>query len=110
MAFGRSKFSLCVAAATLLVLSLASMPQALAQDPTSPPPNILPPPPPPIPPPRIEVPRIPKMDEIPTSPRAALPRQKSFDRRVQECIAEGAAAGLNPNERAAYSRACVNSR
>jgi hypothetical protein len=110
MKYGRSKFWLGVAAAALLILSLAGAPPALAQDPTSPPPNILPPPPPPIPPPRIEVPRIPKMDEIPTSPRAALPRQKSFDRRVQECIAEGAAAGLNPNERAAYSRACVNSR
>ena len=110
MAFGRSQFSLAVAAAALLILSLASVPPAMAQDPTSPPPNLLPPPPPPPPPPRIEVPRIPKMDEIPTSPRAALPRQKSFDRRIQDCIAEGAAAGLNPNERAAYSRACANSR
>jgi hypothetical protein len=92
-----------------IAIGLSGGATALAQDPTAPPPNILPPPPPPPPPPRIEVPRIPKMDEIPTSPRAAVPRQKSFNRRVQECIEEGAAAGLGPNERAAYSRSCANS-
>jgi hypothetical protein len=100
-----------VAAAVILSnVCLAGMPVAHAQDPTSPPPNILPPPPPAPPPPRIEVPRVPKMDEIPRSPRAALPRRGSFDARVQRCIEEGAAAGLGPNERAAYSRACVNSQ
>ena len=110
MAYGRSVFSLGLIAAAALALSLASASPALAQDPTSPPPNLLPPPHPPPTPPLAEIPKIPKMGEIPTSPRAALPRQKSFNRQVQECIEEGAAAGLGPNERAAYSRSCVNSR
>jgi|UPI0004B5F1F3 hypothetical protein len=82
---------------------------AQAQDLSSPPPVILPPaPPPPPPPPRIEVPRVPQMDEIPPPPRAALPRRSSFKQRISRCIDEGAAMGLGPNERAAYSRACAN--
>jgi hypothetical protein len=83
---------------------------ALAQDPTAPLPNILPPPPPPPPPPSLAIPKIPKMDEIPTQQLAPRARRKSFDMQVQDCIHEGAAAGLDPNERAAYTRACVNSR
>lgn len=91
-----------------IAMCLTASPAALAQDPTVPLPNILPPPPPPPPPPRIEVPKIPKMDEIPTSPRAALPRRKSFDARVRDCIDEGGIGGWGPNDRAAYTRGCVN--
>jgi hypothetical protein len=89
---------------------LAVASPAAAQDPNMIPvnPNLFAVPPPPPPPPKIEVPRIPKMDEIPTSPKAALPRRKSFGDRISRCIDEGAAMGLGPNERAAYSRACAN--
>jgi len=84
---------------------------AFAQDPTAPLPNHLPPPMPPPPPPSLAIPKIPKMGETPTSHlNAPLVRQKSFKRRVQECLDEGFAAGLGPNERAAYSAACANSR
>jgi len=79
---------------------------ALAQDPTAPLPNM----PPPPPPPSLAIPKVPKLDEIPTSQLAPFARRKSFDVQVQDCIQEGAAAGLGPNERAAYTRACVNSR
>ena len=101
-----------VSAAVMLsiVVILAGVPVALAQDPSVPNPNLLPPPPPPPPPPKIEVPRVPKMDEIPTSPRAPLQRRGSFGDRMRGCIEEGAAMGLGPNERAAYSRACANAR
>jgi hypothetical protein len=92
----------------LMTVSLSGMHAVHAQDPTAPPPNILPPPPPPPPPPRIEVPRVPQMDELPNSPKAALPRRKSFSRRVERCLEEGAAMGLGPNRRAAYARACAN--
>ena len=81
---------------------------ALAQDFSSPTPNLLPPPPPPPPPPKLEIPKIPKLGEIPDSPKAALPQRGSFNDRVIRCIEEGSAAGLGPNERSAYSRACAN--
>jgi hypothetical protein len=71
-------------------------------------PNLFAPPPPPIPPPRIEVPKVPQMDAVPAAPRVSQPRRASFDKRVRRCMEEAAAAGLGPNERAAYSRACAN--
>lgn len=92
-----------LALATTLATPIVS---ARAQDMLSPPPQILPPPPPAPPPPRIEVPRVPQMDETPTTPKAALQRRKFFDKRVTDCIHEG--GGLSPNERAAYTRACAN--
>ena len=107
MAHRRRVFLRLLAASILL--SLAST-QPFAQDPTAPLPNFLPPPPPPPPPPSLAIPKVPKLDEIPTSQLAPLARRKSFDTQVQDCIQEGAAAGLGPNERAAYTRACVNSR
>jgi hypothetical protein len=62
--------------------------------------------PPPLPPPKIEVPVVPKMDEL---PRQAQPSPRpSFSDRITTCLQEGAAAGLGPNDRAAYSRACAN--
>ena len=66
------------------------------------------PPPPPIPPPKIEVPALPKIDTMPPPPRAALPSRGSFGDRITNCLHDGAAAGLNSGDRAAYSRACAN--
>lgn len=75
------------------------------QGPTAPP---IPQPPPP-PPPKIEVPPVPKMDAPPTPPRAQKQSsRRSYGDRVANCLADGAAAGLGPNERADYSRACAN--
>jgi hypothetical protein len=95
---------------TIVAVCLAVASPAVAQDHYAIPinPNLFAPPPPPPPPPKIEVPKIPKMGEIPTSPKAALPRRGAFGDRISRCIDEGAAMGLGPNERAAYSRACAN--
>jgi hypothetical protein len=68
-----------------------------------------PPPPSPPPPPRIEVPVVPQMDAPPSQPTVQpLQRGGSFSDRINNCLDEGAAAGLGPNERAAYSRSCAN--
>jgi len=70
--------------------------------------NLLVPQPPPPPPPKIEVPAVPQLGEVPRPnyvPKTAPP---SFGDRVTRCLHEGAAAGLGPNERAAYSRSCAN--
>ncbi len=66
------------------------------------------PPPPPIPPPKIEVPVVPQFDAPPQQNLKPLSRRKPYDERIVRCLDEAAAAGLKPNERAAYSRACVN--
>ena len=63
--------------------------------------------PPPLPPPKIEVPVIPKMDALPSYNYVPAPRP-SFSDRVTTCLEEGAAAGLGPGDREAYSRACAN--
>lgn len=63
--------------------------------------------PPPPPPPKIEVPVVPKMDDLPRSSYVS-PSRGSFSDRISTCLQDGAAAGLGPNERAAYSRACAN--
>ena len=76
------------------------------------PPNgsqINPPSPPPLPGPKITVPVVPKLDELP-SRNYVTPARPSFSDRVTTCLEEGAAAGLGPSDRAAYSRACANSR
>lgn len=67
-----------------------------------------PPPPPAPPPPKIEVPAVPQMDAPPSQPRVQESPRGSFGDRIRRCLEEGAAAGLGPNERAAYSRACAN--
>ncbi len=95
--------------AAIIVCLAIAMP-ASAQDPMFPQPNLLPPPPPPIPPPKIDIPKIPKMGEIASPPGVKLPPRGSFSDRVSRCIDEGAAWGLGPNDRAAYSRACANTR
>ena len=77
------------------------------------------------PPPRIEVPAVPQMNSPPpfalqntrpgivtqdTPPKQVLKRNRrpSFSDRVARCLDDGAAWGLNPNQRAAYSRSCAN--
>lgn len=70
-------------------------------------PPYLPPPPAPPPPPKIDVPAIPKMDELPKRSYAPVAPQKSFGERVTKCLDDAAASGLGPNERATYSRNCA---
>jgi hypothetical protein len=67
-----------------------------------------PPLPPPPPPPKIEVPVVPQMDAPPSPPRVEGLQRGSFGDRIRRCLDEGAAAGLGPSERSAYSRACAN--
>jgi hypothetical protein len=66
-----------------------------------------PPPPAPPPPPRIAVPAIPQMDAPPSQPYVSVAPSTSFGDRIGTCLDEGAAAGLGPNARAAYSRSCA---
>jgi hypothetical protein len=68
-----------------------------------------PPPPPPPPSPKIEVPVVPRMD-APLRQDYLPPPRPSFSDRVARCLDEGAAAGLGPADRAAYSRICANDR
>ena len=80
---------------------------------------------PPAPPPPIVVPTVPQMNSPPpfalqnttpgvvtqdTPPKPVLKRDRrpSFSDRVARCLDDGAAWGLNPNQRAAYSRQCAN--
>jgi hypothetical protein len=65
-----------------------------------------PPPPPALPPPKIEAPVVPKLD-APLS-YDYRPARPSFSDRIARCLDEGAAAGLRPGRRAAYSRSCAN--
>jgi hypothetical protein len=74
------------------------------------------------PPPRVDVPVVPRLDEVPHArgvpvvpklddmPRAQHSGRSrpSFGDRVTRCLQDGAAAGLGPGDRAAYSRACAN--
>jgi hypothetical protein len=64
--------------------------------------------PPPPPPPKIEVPVIPKMGESLPVPQVQGLRRGSFGEHISKCLEDGAAAGLGPNKRSAYSRACAN--
>ncbi|MBR2118525.1 MAG: hypothetical protein V4458_00485 [Pseudomonadota bacterium] len=81
--------------------------------------------PPAPPPPPIVVPTVPQMNSPPpfalqnttpgvvtqdTPPKPVLKRDRrpSFSDRVARCLDDGAAWGLNPNQRAAYSRQCAN--
>ncbi len=67
-----------------------------------------PPPPPPLPPPKIEVPVVPKMDAPPAQPTIQPSPRGNFSDRINNCLDEGAAAGLGPGDRAAYSRSCAH--
>ncbi len=66
------------------------------------------PPPPAPPPPKIEVPVVPKMGDLPSQSYVPKTAPPSFGDRITTCLQDGAAAGLSPNERAAYSRSCAN--
>jgi hypothetical protein len=66
-----------------------------------------PPPPAPPPPPKIEVPAIPQLD-APIRQSYQLAPRPSFSDRINTCLDEGAASGLGPNARAAFSRTCAN--
>ena len=66
-----------------------------------------PPLPPPPPPPKIEVPVVPQMDALPRRDYLPAPRP-SFGDRITTCLSDGAAAGLGPSEREAYSRNCAS--
>jgi Rieske Fe-S protein len=95
--------------ASLVIAVVASTGNALAQ--IIPPggSQFNPPLPQPLPGPKIEVPVVPKMDELPS--RNYLPAQRpSFSDRITTCLEEGAAGGLGPGDREAYSRSCANSR
>lgn len=94
--------------ALLIICALAAAAPGLAQAQIPPGASPLSPPPLPAPPPpKIEVPVVPQMDAAPQRPSAQVGR-KSFHDRVVDCLDEGAAAGLGPNQRATYSRACAN--
>jgi hypothetical protein len=67
--------------------------------------NPLPPAPPP--PPKIEAPVVPQLDAPMQQTYTSTPRP-SFSDRINTCLDEGAAAGLGPNERSAFSRSCAN--
>lgn len=77
------------------------------------------------PPPAITVPTVPQMNSPPpfslqnttpgyvtqdTPPKQVLKhdRRPSFSDRVARCLDDGASWGMNPNQRAAYSRSCAN--
>ena len=121
--------TLCVMAMLLLVISAMTTPAGaqlyppggVGAQPVIPYPSA----PPAPPPPRIEVPAVPQMNSPPPfalqntkpgvvrqdkPPKQVLkPEQRpSFSDRVARCLEEGAALGLGPNRRAAYSRACAN--
>jgi hypothetical protein len=67
-----------------------------------------PPPPAPPPPPSMAVPVVPKFDAPPQQRSVGSTRHRSFGDRITDCLQDGAAAGLNAGERAAYSRSCAN--
>src|SRR3982074_2857609 len=67
-----------------------------------------PPPLPPPPPPKIEVPVVPQMDAPPSQSTVLPSDRSSFGAQINNCLGEGAAAGLGPGERSAYSRSCAN--
>jgi hypothetical protein len=101
----RSIVTLCLGAvvAALVVVNTAQaqmLPPGASQ--------FSPPPLPPPPPPKIEVPVVPQMDAPPSQPTVAPSERGSFGDRINTCLDQGAASGLGPNERAAYSRACAN--
>jgi hypothetical protein len=66
-----------------------------------------PPPPAPPPPPKITAPVVPQMD-APVSHNYAPEPRPSFSDKITGCLDQGAASGLGPNDRAAYSRTCAN--
>jgi hypothetical protein len=95
--------------ACAILAALAACDAAFAQAPVVPPGGSLfnPPVPPPPPPPKMDVPVVPKVDE-PQHQDYLPPPRPSFGDRIGRCLDEGAASGLDPSDRAAYSRSCAN--
>jgi hypothetical protein len=100
----RISISICA-----VTLALLAAPAAYAQFQNSLPggSRFNPPPLLPLPQPKIEAPVVPKLDALPSYDYRPAPRP-SFSDRVAHCLDEGAAAGLGPSARAAYSRSCSN--
>ncbi len=69
----------------------------------------LPPPPPSPPPPKIEVPKVPQMDEVPRQNYRPPPRA-SFGDRVTKCLDDASALGLGASDREVYARSCANGK
>lgn len=99
-----SRTILALAAAAALISAVPSRAQIIGVPGN---PALTVPLPPAPPPPRIEVPVVPKLGDLPRQQNAPLPRG-SFSDRMTNCLQDGAAAGLGPNDRATYSRACAN--
>ena len=57
--------------------------------------------------PKITIPVVPKMDELPNRNYVPTSPRPSFGERTSRCLDAGAAAGLGPNQRAAFSRSCA---
>jgi len=64
--------------------------------------------PPPLPEPKIAPPVVPKMDAPLQQNYSPLSTRPSFSDRITGCLQTGAAAGLGPSDREAYSRSCAN--
>jgi hypothetical protein len=45
--------------------------------------------------------------QLPSLPSPRASTRRSFGDRIRDCLDEGAAAGLDPAERSAYSRSCA---
>ena len=101
----KSSIAACLSAAMLVGLSTASA-QVMIPPGASP---FSPPPQPPLPGPKIQVPVVPKLDELSSYNYLPTPRP-SFSDKITTCLQEGAAAGLGSGDREAYSRSCANSR
>ncbi len=65
-------------------------------------------PPPPALTPNVPVPVTPMFGPRPQQNYVPSSPPPSFSDRVVGCLQQGAAAGLGPNQRAAYSGACAN--
>jgi hypothetical protein len=96
--------ALCITMASPLVMHDVAQAQILPPGAS----QFSPPPPPPLPPPPIEVPVVPQMDAPPSQPAVQPSGRGSFSDRINTCLDQGAASGLGPNERAAYSRSCAD--
>jgi hypothetical protein len=99
-----SSIVICVVVAYLVGGAVASAQQMIPPGAS----RFDPPPPPPPQIPKVEAPVVPKMDAPPSQAHVQSSTRGSFSDRITNCLHEGAAAGLGPNERAAYSRSCAN--
>jgi hypothetical protein len=66
-----------------------------------------PPPSAPPPSPSMAVPVVPRLD-APAQQNYQPAPAPSFGDRIESCLDEGAAAGLDPDERSNYSRSCAD--